>query len=497
MPSALRYVPPTSKERGIFNNAVLNERQQRREKYEKALEYYDGDHAQQIPVEKGQPDDNVIVNLTKMTADRTASFLFAKMPQFQTNPDTVDPTPEEVWLDRFYRENGALERLIKLALRGFLSGHCFIRVKPAPENVRADRFPSMTVLDPRMVTVYWRADDVADVIWYELRFNVGEEVHIQDVVYDPIADIWNIYTYAQVQPINSVFHADVSTIHGKSLQGNTLLDALTFNTDNGINYELIETAIHSSHIPPIVDFAHLPDPDGYYGMGEFTQLKLQDVINRVASEMNRIVRENSDPIDVVTGADISEVEDSGNVMTISAPTARVQRLEMKGDLSGITGVFDKLMEIYLAVARVVLLKGEAKDLQRVTNASVRTLFLDALAKNEILQSTYGSALVKVSKLALMMGYEAGQIAANPAGLDVTIEFPQPLPTDMAEIANINAIMVNMMARSLRTAATQMGDNWAFESAAIEAEQQMAMERQKAQLELQASFAPEQPEETAP
>lgn len=488
MPSAMRYIPPTNSERNMFNTAVIAERQDRRAAYEIALKYYDGEHPAQIDVPEDSPDDNVIVNLVKMTADRTASFLFSKMPKFQTDAETVDPTDEEIWLERFFRENGGLERFIKLALRGFLSGHCFIRVKPAPEVSRKNRMPSMLVLDPTMVTVYWRADDVADVVWYELRYNVGEEVTIQDFVYIPETDSWRIYTYSRIMsnPISSVM-PDVSTIHGKSLTGDNLLDLLSFA--EGTGYKLTETAEHTSHIPPIIDFAHLPDPDSYYGQGEFNQRKLQDTINRVASMLNRIVRENADPVDVIIGAGTDEVEDDGNVMTIASPQAKVSRMEMKGDLSGAVGVFDKLMEIYLSVARVVLLKGEAKDLQRVTNASVRTLFLDALAKNEILKSTYGYALTQVAKLALLMGYEAGQITVNPEGLDVQIEFPEPLPTDMMEVANINAIMVNMMARSLRTAATKMGDNWGFEQQAITAEQEIKMQRMEETMAMQQKFAP--------
>lgn len=492
MPSALEYIPPTDKRRSGFNAAIIAERSERRKTYESALKYYDGNHTVQLAAEDDEPDDNVIVNLVKMTADRTASFLFPQMPTFQTDPNTVEPTDEEKWLERFYRENGGLEKLIKMALRGFLSGHCFVRVKPALKKNRNRVFPKLLILDPLSVTVYWRADDVADVIWYEMRYSVGEEIHIQDFVYDEENDEWVIYTYKRMATnINNAVMPDVNTLHGKSLTGHSMLDLLSF-TDG--SYEMVGTpAIHTSHIPPIIDFPHLPDPDGYYGAGEFNQRKLQDVINRVASEMNRIVRENADPVDVIIGADADEVEDGGNLMTIANPAAKAQRFEMKGDLSGISGVFDKLMEIYLAVARVVLLKGEAKDLQRVTNASVRTLFLDALAKNEILQSTYGHALTLVSKLALIMGYEAGMLDKNPEGLDVIIEWAQPLPTDMMEIANINAIMVGMMARSLRTAATKMGDNWAFESAATGAEHAQSLERQKAQLELQQSFAPKEKE----
>lgn len=476
MPSAERYIPPTEIERNEFNMEVLSERTTFRNRYRTAVRYYTGQQDKQLEVEdpKEDPDDNTMFNLVQMTADRTASFLFSQIPRFETDPTSIDDTDEEKWIQDFFEYNGGLQSLIKLALRGFLSGHAYVRVKPVPKGVKntTKRFPTMTVLDPTAVTIYWRADDVGSVLWYEMRYIVGMTVTIEDFVYDEDNDEWTIYKY-QAKPKENVDFQGVPTQHG--LASNALgLDWLEFTTD--WPFELVSTSKHTSSIPPIIEFPHLPHPDSRLGLGEFTQKDLQDTINRIASERNRIVRENADPVDVVTGSSPDEVEDSGSLITIAQPNAKVTRLEMKGDMVGVTAVLDKLIETYLAIARVVLLKGEAKDLQRVTNASVRTLFLDALSKNAVLQSSYGAGLLKVVKLALEMAYAAGMVKINPSTLKPVIRFAEPLPVDETEIANINAIAINAGYRSQRTAATKQGDDWAFESAAMEAEQKQAEER---------------------
>lgn len=479
MPSATRYVPPTEAGRNDFMAEVENERRVRRTKYQTALEYYKGEHPSQLAYDEQEDeyDDNTIINLVQMTADRTISFLFPQMPIVQTDPESIDDTDEEIWVKKFFEANGGLQSLVKLGLRGFLSGHAFLRIKPAPEKRRRNKnvYPIMTVLDPLSVTVYWRADDVADVIWYEMRYMVGDRVFIQDFVKQEEKERWVILTYGSVgqQDNNNPFPGD-STPHGAS---NTLgLDQLEFAQGGGVFKLEGKPAIHAGLIPPIIEFPHLPHPDDYYGMGEFTQQTLQDTINRIVSLRNKLVSENAAPTDVVTGADPEDVEPANGFVVIPNPGAKVNRLELKGDLAGISETLDKLIETYLAVARVVLLKGEAKDLQRVTNASVRTLFLDALSKNELLQSAYGFGLRKLVQLALAMGFEAGQIVTNPENIDVTIKFPTPLPVDDTEIANQNAIMVNMGARSKRTAATKMGDDWAFEQAAMTTEQEQANEQ---------------------
>lgn len=490
MPSAIRYVPPTDAERGTFTGEVEQERRSRRTRYQLALEYYLGEHPSQIDYnpDEDEHDDNTVINLVQMTADRTVSFLFPQMPVIETDPSSIEDTEEEVWLKKFFESNGGLQALVKLGLRGFLSGHAFVRIKPQPANKRGRKnfYPIMTVLDPTSVTVYWRSDDVADVLWYEMRYLVGETVYIQDFVNEPDRERWLIYTYKSVSPLdnNSPFPG-TATNHGSSSV--IALDQLQF-VDNGVFEQVGAPLIHGSNVPPIIEFAHLPHPDDYYGMGEFTQQTLQDTINRIVSLRNRLVSENADPVDVIIGADPEDVEKHQGMVTIVSPGAKVQRLELKGDLAGISGTLDKLIETYLAVARVVLLKGEAKDLQRVTNASVRTLFLDALSKNELLQSAYGLGLKKIAQLALSMGFAAGQISVSPEDVDITIHFPTPLPVDDTEIANQNAIMLNAKAMSKRTAANRMGLDWKFELAAQISEAELENEQALAAGEVAAQNA---------
>ncbi len=476
MPSAIRYIPPTDSDRNMFGSEVEHERTTRRDKYRLALEYYKGEHPNQLEFDAGEdPDDNTVINLVQMTADRTVSFLFPSIPIFQTDPASPEDTAEEAWIKDFFDANGGLQALSKLGLRGFLSGHGYIRLKPVEKAKRSRKnvFPKMTVLDPTSVLVYWKADDVADVLWYEMRYSVGSVVYIQDFVRKDDVNEWWIYTYkSQEEEENPSDFQGNATPHGHSSV--ISLDLIDFGNTN---FEQIgSVAIHRHEIPPIIEFPHLPHPDDYYGLGEFTQQSLQDTINRIASERNRIVRENADPVDVMTGAGADEIEDGGSIISIDSPMAKVTRLEMKGDMVGITTVLDKLIETYLAIARVVLLKGEAKDLQRVTNASVRTLFLDALSKNNLLQSTYGYGLLRLVKLALAMAFEMKALTTNPESLDVNIKFAHPLPVDETEIANQNAIMVGLGARSLRTAATKMGDNWAFETSAMDVEADKAEEQ---------------------
>jgi len=462
MPGAVKYVPATDKERDSFSHDVATERDGRRLKYREALKYYSGDHEDMLDTDPDEPDDNTRINLVKMTAERTSSFLFPDVPKFKIDESAVQATPSEKWLRGFFDASGGLEMLIKLSLRGFLSGHGFLRVVPVPEDQQSYiKYPKIVNLDPTSVSVYWKADDISDVLWYEMRYYSGSTPYVRDFVRD--GDRWVIYTYKGVATSPQEKIINIPTPHGEPKYW---LNNLVFT---GTNFELVGKAVHTSAVPPIVDFPHLPHPDDYYGLGEFTEKDLQDMVNRINSLRNRIVREHSEPVDLITGADADEIEDGGSILSVSEVQARVWRMEMKGDLSGITVVLDKLIETYLAIARVVLLKGEAKDLQRVTNAAVRTLFLDSISKNSILQSSYGRALARVAKLGLLMAYKAGAIEENPVGAEVNVKFGSALPSDLFEIANINTLGLSGGYMSRRTAATNLNMDWTEQQQAIEAE----------------------------
>jgi hypothetical protein len=486
MPSAINYIPPTDAERSEFNGTVTEETSIRRESYATALRYYLGDHDK--PDEDAK--DITYINMVKMTAERTSSFLFPQLPKFETDPASVEPTPEEAYIRQTFMVNGGLPLLVKMAERGFLAGHCFVYVKPNAARLKGSTktFPKINLLDPVSVNVYWKADDVSDVLWYEQRYFVGNTAYIKDYVNR--GDFWQVFSYKS-EPQGADLNENmvqVMTTHGIP----NLAQFQGLPTFGGSWTVAANPEDHKTSVPPIIEWAHLPHPNDYFGLTEFGTLKsLQDSINAVASERMRIIRQHAEPVDVVTGAEVGEINDEGSTISIPNANARITRLEFKGDMTSMTGVLDKLVETYLSISRVVLLKGEAKDLQRVTNASVRTLFIDALAKNSVLQGSYGAGLADISKLVLLMGYADKKVTKNPADMDVQIKFAMALPQDMTEIVNVNTIAIHDGYMSERTAATNLGLDFAFEKAAGAGEKQeaeMALRQKESEAKVAAGAA---------
>lgn len=445
-----KYYEPNTLQRRKLMAEANTELYQRRKVYEKALKYYNGVHPEQLSYEEGEVNDNTIVNLVKMAAERTSSFLFRGVPKIKTDVRKIEQTIEEKMLEDMLEFNGGLRFLQRIALSGFLSGHSFIRVIP---KKKFDKFPRLQLLDPMSVTIYWDIDNQTDVVFYEHRFVLDnpdkpnkKDEYIVDYVKETnaVGYYWKIIKYKQGSPNE---------------------------------WQVVETGIHEDEIAPIVDIPHLPHPVSLYGVGEFTsEAALQDSINRIASQISGIIRENANPVDVLTGSDPDDVEDNGTLITVANPNARVSRLEMGGDVTKLQSILNERIALFLALMRVVLLKGEAKDLQRVTNASVRMLFLDMLAKNDVLRGAYTNGLVNICKLSLAM-------LQLPKPDTLSIIYIDPLPTDELEKAQINKILTEIGARSLKTISEDMGDNWLEETENLNIEyaerQAKLVEQQKA------------------
>lgn len=427
MPKVTGYYPPNSPDRNKLYLDVSKELRYREKGYNDALKYYLGNHT----VENV---GDIIINLVKVTADRTIQFLFPRVPSFELDTTEFGNTPAEDYLANTFEANGGLAFLVKLSTLGFLTGHNFVRVD-SPKDSKYITYPRFVMVDPLTVTVYWNETNIREVVWYEVKYTSDGEDYIEDIVYIQ-EDLWYIVTW----------------------------------TGAG---QYIGTEEHRSPLPPIIEWAHYPSLDTYYGVSEFGQKNLQDKINRIANTLYKISLGHAEPKDLLIGANVEEIDEykAGNLYVIDTtnPNAKIERLEIKGDMAGISDVLDRLIEVYLNVVRVILLKGEPTDLQRVTNAAVRTLFLDALAKREILIATYNEGIKDMAKLILLMGYKQGVLNSNMFDSEIRVDFHAPLPIDLSEVVNQNALALGGGYLSKASASSRMGLDWKLEQQLIRQE----------------------------
>lgn len=435
MPKAIKYLDPNDQNRPS-NQLLGTERDERRTQYATAHDYYTGNHPRLLDRKEDEPDDNAIINLFKQSVDRTVTFLFPSMPSFELDPNRTEQSPEEKWLEDAWAANGGIALLHEMAYLGALSGHVYVRVLQA-DPFEGEEYPQIIPLAPGSVVTYWQADNHKRVVWHEQRWTVDHDEYILDIVKRPEKGGWDLKQWVRTK---------------------------------GGAWELEDdrTEFWRSPYGPIVHWQHLINPSKFYGLSEADNLDLNDKVNLIASENNRIIRYHSSPKTIGTGVNSAEEINrvgADEMWTVGNEDAEIYNLEMKSDLRTAREHEQFLQDNYFAERRVVILRGEVKDFQRVTNAGVRTVFMDMLAKNSILRWNYGTGLREVSRRLMWLYTGNDQLAP-------TVIHADPLPVDDTEAVNVAAIEHNMKIASRQTISTKRGYNWNIERQRMQQESEI-------------------------
>ena len=423
MPAAMEYAP----EDASLREAANKELKARREDCAHAWKYYRGDHRRHLRQDRDGTDDNVVINLWKQAIDREVTFLFPAMVGLEL--DESQDTEAERWLRLAWEANKGTRLLRQLGKFGAVCGHVFAKLMLDERSA----YPRVVALDPANVLCWWRADDYERVLWYEIRWSVGTTEYRQDIV-DMGDGGWKLIQYAQVRGVGGQA--------GK--------------------WEAVAEESWAYPLGPIVDWPHVAMPGNYYGSNESALLRLNDKVNKVASDISRILRFHASPKTVGTGFDAEKVTETAveNFWVVNNENAKIYNLEMASDLVSSMNYLEALTAGFMAEKRSVILKGAAADFQRVTNMGVRTIFMDALAKVAELRLQYEPGVVAISQRLRMLGgfydFDAPIVTA----------WPDPLPHDPNETVSVLEREMGMGIVSKETAARERGRNWKVEQERI-------------------------------
>lgn len=250
-------------------------------------------------------------------------------------------------------------------------------------------------LNPANVLVFWRADDYEQVMWYEIHWQSGRSLQRQIIARDDSQ--WRIEDWR----------------------------------DDGSGWRKHAVSAWTYPLAPICDWPHAVTPDGYYGAPEVSNPSLNDRVNKMMSDISRILRFHAAPRTIGIGFQADDVTASGigNLWTIQNTDAKVFNLEMQSDLAASMNAADYLTRAFMAEQRVVVQRGDVTDWQRVTNLGIQALYLDMTHKIAALQRNYEIGVVGISQRLRMLASEAAY--AEP----LHVLWPDPLPkSDLESIS---------------------------------------------------------------
>lgn len=367
------------------------ELKERREDIDAVHKYYNGRQHRNLKVKDGMADDNFVINVSRKAIDQAVSMLVGDLPDFEVGEKD---TPETTTLKELLKFNRYEVLLHNIATSGAISGHVFVKLVLEDTRVR------WILLNPRIVSVFWRPDDKDDVVCYKIQWAVGETEERQDIV-----------------------RLDNGTWLIRDLKRSRVAQ-----------WAVVKEEVWPYEWPPIHDWQNMPNPDDYYGEADLWNLILNDKVNFVASNVLKIVRLHGHPKTIGTGVEPGDVQDTSveSFWAISDPNAKITNLEMQSDLSAAQAFLSTLQSWFFAEHRQVDMSSVRDRLGQITNFGLQTLFKDALDKLETKRRLYGPGLINV----INHSFELMGIV-----VDCTIGWGDPLPFNDKE--EIEAIQIEM------------------------------------------------------
>lgn len=403
-------------------------------------DYRRGRQREQIKVKLGQANDNVFLNYIDQVAEQSVYFLLGGGVEFQY-PDYPQGLIER--MNATWDANKQKQLLMRLAMFGAEAGTCYLRLLPKSQIVKrtGEMVTRLVALDPKYVEMFTEPQDGELVNRYEIKYvykNVkGEEVgHKTAFVLDGIGldTVWTIQE----------FETD------KSGRWIALSPPVLWAADNGDPYSFA----------PIVHWQNLPRPDDVYGEPDITDdvICLQDRINFVASNIQKIIRYHAHPQTIFVGAAPAKIDNEPAVAwSLPDPSSNAFNLEMQSDLASSMAYLDKLTKTLFQSTNTVDVSVVKDKIGSLTNFGVRLLYQAAMSKMDTKRELYGEALAEVNRRLMILDGVPEQQADGGE-----VIFHDPLPVNSVEEMTAIQQKLQLGLMSKASAAEELGIDWEAE-----------------------------------
>jgi hypothetical protein len=417
MPEAINYVMDmNSNAWKLLEDTFAKEYNGRGEEIQLNWDYYNGKHRLPLKIQQDGYNDNVVVNHIETLADKSAAFLIGDGVEFDASAgDETSASPEDAAdqaIELMWQASRGAILQQALALAGCIEGHNAVRFIPVEGQL-----PKLQRLQGKYFTVFWDALDMSRVLWYRLQYLAGPSGKRIDYVRGRIDG----------EDINHDAPGWTEIIYTRKNQQQFKLDPSSdWRRD-------VNPVVWEYDFAPIVDWQNLPEPNEYYGRCDVdSAIKLNDALNFILSNMQRIIKHFAAPKTVGIGFNAGDVVMSpvGGFMTVPVEGAQVFNLEMQSDLQS-------SMQLAGIIASGLWQSGGMVDPQTLkdrvgtlTNFGLRVLYSDAIKRIEKKRLLYGEAFELINQRGLT-------IAGMTPPEQVETIWPDVLPVDdQIEVATL-------------------------------------------------------------
>jgi hypothetical protein len=402
MPEATDYPPLNSEAWKVTEEAYQEEAAKRGAAITRAWAYYNGDHKQPLKIQADGYDDNIILNDIEIFAEKLETLLIGDGLEFDAGSDDEKTEADEDIIE-LWDQNRAEILQASLALSGVLEGHVAVRLIPEPDLT----WPKIQAIKQAHFSAFWDPFDLTQVTWYRLQA-AGRRIdyvlgRVDGQTVEQDVPIWTELTY-----ISQGVEKDILGL-SKDVE----------------KWELVSTEEWPYEFAPIADWQNLPNPNWYYGKADVTgAIPLNDDINFIMSNLNRIIKYFAHPRTVGTGFTASDLVATavGGLWTVENPEAKIQNLEMETDAALSRWLLDIISQTLWQSGGLVDPQTMKDQIGTLTNFGLRVMFADAIGRIGKKRRLYGEGLDEIINRSFVL-------AEKTPPDSITIIWPDVIPED--------------------------------------------------------------------
>ena len=419
----------------FFQDDVNRTHARRMTFYRQCWLYYLGKHWSYLR----DPGDPVItLNYTRKIVDLHTDFTFGKgfdvvipdNPETQEN-ETEDREFVRAALEETWRKNNKQLWCLEAGQQGGVTGDVFARVSWERSDPLEDPYPRVDIIPSHLVFPEFGGP-----------FGVDRKKVTRAIIITPT---YRERDYAKTRGLNKGLSMMTSVDMVLKVEEwvAAVLDPLTGAVvrpsiiRNYENRELISENVNPLGEIPLVHIPNYPLSGEYYGMSDLVDIMdLNRELNEKITDISDIVNYHASPQTVIYGAKLKDLEKGANRTWALPEGAKVENLELKGDLAAANTHLDGLKKALLELSNTPeQALGTQKSLTVPSGVSLQMMYLPMIQKRDIKVLTYGYGLRLINRLMLKFmeiadvdfSSKLGALKGNKYRNEVNFE--DPLPQD--------------------------------------------------------------------
>lgn len=382
-------------------DAIREDYDRRLRDYKKAWNAFYNDVPDSLTVKKGQANDNIKVNYSRLVVEKGVAFLFGKDIRFEVEGDEdvieTDVSKAELWLEEVWKANKKGSLLMRLGTKGAVTGTAIVKI--LPKSAVTGDLPRIVVQDPQDYLMYSSHDDYEDIFKFVIQYEEYDHETRRDVQYRETHE----------------------RIEGKWYFWEEKVDL-----KSGATQVIRDRTLWPYDWSPILFCQNLPEPNCIWGLSDLEDdvIGLNGNLNFVLSNIQRIIRYHAHPKTWGRGfaADALEIGPDETIL-IDSPDAMIDTLEMQSDLSSSTEFARKLKQLLHETTRVPeITTGSVENMGNIAGVALAVMYEPLVEKTNGKRVTYGELLEALCSRLL----EIGGFGKNRK---VKIHWPDLLPRD--------------------------------------------------------------------